>query len=105
MGGFGSDGMGGFGGGGYATGMNAYHATIDTLGKIGPAAKRALPVLRKLLAKSREKKKTNDQTLGGGSGNTDLSVYLDATQTTIARIEGRVDGSQDATTPDSESGN
>lgn len=106
-GGFGGPGMAGggmmemYGGmGGYAAGEDIYYVVIEALGNIGPAAKAALPVLRKIAAR-----KTSAATPGGEeggfgpAGGMDMygaggmggpaSNYAGVAKAAIAKIEGK----------------
>jgi serine/threonine protein kinase len=83
-GGFGGDGLGGMGSGGFGGGayVDVFHAAIDTLGRIGPDARRALPVLQDLLQKA-----TEAQSIVGAASA--IGIYHNVTKEAIARIEGK----------------
>lgn len=81
------DGNGGFGVG-FMPERNAYYVAIKTLGKIGPSAKPALPVLQKVLAMSKSPDGF-DPFSSAAFGSAAHAVYYDVTVAAIAQIEGR----------------
>jgi hypothetical protein len=97
--------MGGGAAGGYGAGFGGYYnkhqdinyVTIETLGKIGPTAKSALPLLRKIVGK----KPSVESPEGGGALGEDYGTeggygmsgggpsYVAVARTAINRIEGK----------------
>ena len=71
-------GLGGFGG--YHASQDIYYVTIEALGKIAPAAKEALPLLRKIAAR-------------------EWRLYTECSEAAIARIEGKKVDSNAKQTP------
>lgn len=88
-------GMGGFGGGTLDAGMmmgfggDTYKMVIETLGKIGPAAKKALPALRKIAGPDSVAAVPGGAVTPGAALPQAVSHYAAVARDAIAKIEGK----------------